>query len=103
MYAIIESGGKQQCVSKGDRVKVEKLNAEVDDEITFDVLLVSDGDNTFIGEPKVEGATVKGKVIEQGKDKKVIVFKYKPKKDYRKKQGHRQPFTKVEITDIIAP
>lgn len=103
MYAIIESGGKQQSVKTGDRIKVEKLDVNVGDEVTFPVLLVSDEGKTLIGEPQVEGASVKGKVIGQGKSKKVIVLHYKPKKDYRKRQGHRQPFTKVEITDIIAP
>ena len=103
MYAIIESGGKQQTVTKGQRIKVEKLDANVGDEVTLPVLLISGDGTTIIGQPQVEGASVKGKVIEQGKDKKVIVFHYKPKKDYRKKNGHRQPFTKIEVTEIVAP
>lgn len=103
MYAIIESGGKQQRVEKGDRIKVEKLDVNVGDEVTLPVLLISDEGSTLIGQPHVEGAQVEGRVIEQGKDKKVVVFHYKPKKDYRKKAGHRQPFTKIEVTGIVTP
>ena len=100
MYAIIQTGGKQYKVEAGDEILVEKLSAEEGDEIAFDVLLVSSEDGVTVGKPLVEGVTAKAKVLGHGKGKKVIVFKYKPKKDYRKKQGHRQPFTRVEILSI---
>ncbi len=100
MYAIIQTGGKQYKVAVGDEVLVEKLNAEVDAEVAFDVLLVADGENVTVGTPFVDGVKATGKVLEHGKGKKVIVFKYKAKKDSRKKNGHRQPFTKVAITAI---
>lgn len=103
MYAIIESGGKQVCVKKGDLVKVEKLDLNKDDEYEFPVLLVSGDGRTLVGTPHVEGAVVKGKVVEQGKARKVIVFHYRPKDNYRKKAGHRQPYTKFEITEVTAP
>ena len=100
MYAIIETGGKQYKVAEGDVIFVEKLDAEVEATYTFDKVLAIGGDETKIGAPVVEGATVSAKVLKQGKDKKVIVFKYKPKKNYRRKQGHRQPYTKVVIETI---
>ncbi len=100
MYAIIETGGKQYKVAEGDVIFVEKLDAEVDSTYTFDKVLVIGGDEAKIGAPVVEGATVSAKVLKQGKDKKVIVFKYKPKKNYRRKQGHRQPYTKLQIEKI---
>ena len=101
MYAVIETGGKQYRVSEGDVIYVEKLDLEQDAEVVFDkVLLVGDGDSVKVGAPLVDGATVSGKVIKNGKAKKVVVFKMKPKKGYRKKQGHRQPYTKVEISKI---
>lgn len=100
MYAIIESGGKQYRVEKGDVIKVEKLDVLPKKKVTFDkVLLVSDKE-TVIGTPTVEGAKVTGTVEEQGRDKKVIVYKYKPKKGFHKKRGHRQPFTLVTIDKI---
>ncbi len=103
MYAIIETGGKQYKVAQGDVVFVEKLDAEEGAEITFDkVLLAADGDDVKVGTPVVEGATVTAKVLKNGKAKKVIVFKMKRKKNERKKKGHRQPFTKVEITAVNA-
>ena len=100
-YAVIETGGKQYRVSEGDTIFVEKLNAEANDTVTFDKVLavVTDDENTF-GTPVIEGATVTGKVIKNGKSKKVIVYKMHPKKNYRRKQGHRQPYTKVEISSI---
>ena len=101
MYAIIEACGKQYKVSKGDVVFFEKLEAEEGKTVKFDkVILVSDEGKVELGTPYVKGAKVEGKVIAHGKGKKIIVFKYKPKKNYRRKQGHRQPYTKVEITSI---
>jgi len=103
MYAIIETGGKQYKVTEGEWIKVEKLNAEVDSNVVFDkVLLVSSDNGLTVGKPYVEGAKVTGTVLEQGKDKKVIIFKYRAKKDIRRKNGHRQPFTKVKINSIEA-
>ena len=102
MYAIIETGGKQYRVQEGDIITIEKLNAEVGEKVTFDkVLVMGEGADAKIGTPYV-GENVYGEVVENGKGKKVIIYKYKAKKDYRKKQGHRQPFTKVEITGIGA-
>lgn len=100
MYAIIQTGGKQYKVSVGDQVLVEKINAEIGAEISLDVLLVADGDAVSIGKPLVDGVKATAKVLEHGKGDKVIVFKYKPKKNIRKKRGHRQPYTKLEITAI---
>ena len=102
MYAIIETGGKQMKVAAGDVVYVEKLNAEAGETVTFDKVLFVGGENVKVGSPTVEGVTVTGKVEKQGKQKKIIVFKYKAKKNYRKKQGHRQPYTKVVIEAINA-
>ena len=100
MYAIIETGGKQYRVQQGDVITVEKLNAEVGDKVCFDhVLVLGEGEGIQIGTPYV-GTAVEGTVVEEGKGKKVIIFKYKSKKDYRKKQGHRQPYTMVEITGL---
>ena len=100
MYAIIRTGGKQYKVAEGDVIYVEKLDKQVDSTVNFDVLMTIDGEDVKVGTPTVAGAVVEGKVVEHGKAKKVIVFKYKPKKDYRKKQGHRQPYTKVKITSV---
>lgn len=100
MYAIIQTGGKQYKVQAGDEVLVEKLCAEPGEEVSFDVLLVSDGAGVQVGKPVVEGISAKAKVIEHGKGPKVIAFKYKAKKNSSKKQGHRQPYTKVEILSI---
>ncbi len=102
MYAIIETGGKQYKVAEGDVVYVEKLVAVEGDAVKFDKVLAVGGDNTVIGTPVVEGASVDAKVLAQGKGKKIIVFKYKPKKGSKTKQGHRQPFTKVQIEKINA-
>ena len=103
MYAVIETGGKQYQVKEGDILFIEKLEAEAGDVITFDkVLAVLDGDNATFGAPVVEGASVEANVVKNGKGKKVLVFKYKPKKNYRRRQGHRQPYTKVEITKVNA-
>lgn len=102
MYAVIKTGGKQYRVQQGDVIFVEKLNAQADEAVTFDeVLLVGDADQSKVGTPVVEGAKVEGKVLSQVKGKKIVVYKYKAKKNERKKQGHRQPYTKVEITAIV--
>ena len=101
MKAVIVTGGKQYTVSEGDVLYVEKLGAEVDATVKFDqVLAVLDGENTKIGTPVVEGAAVEAKVVKNGKGKKITVLKYKAKKNEKKKIGHRQPYTKVEITKI---
>ena len=101
MYAIIETGGKQYRVAEGDVVFVEKMAAEAGETVTFDkVLAIVDGENSKFGTPVVEGAKVDASVVKNGRGKKVIVFKYKPKKGYRRKQGHRQPYTKVTIGKI---
>ena len=101
MKAIIVTGGKQYTVSEGDILYIEKLNAEAEATVKFDtVLAVLDGENTKIGAPVVEGAAVEAKVVKNGKGKKLDVFKYKAKKGEKKKIGHRQPYTKVEITKI---
>jgi large subunit ribosomal protein L21 len=103
MYAIIETGGKQYKVQEGDVVFVEKLPVDKEETVKFDkVLAVSSDENTNFGKPYVEGASVSAKVLKQGKEKKVIVFKFKAKKGYRRKQGHRQPYTKVQIEKIEA-
>ena len=101
MYAIIKTGGKQYRVQEGDNIFVEKLANVVDSEVVFDQVLavVNDGD-VKVGTPVVEGAKVTAKVLEQGKEKKILVFKYKAKSDYRRRQGHRQPYTKVVIEKI---
>ena len=103
MYAIIATGGKQYRVSEGDVLNVEKLNVEEGQEVVFDEVLtvVNDGD-VKVGAPTVAGAKVTAKVAKQGKADKIFVFKYRAKSNYRKRQGHRQPFTQVEITSIEA-
>ncbi|AQQ52900.1 50S ribosomal protein L21 [Planococcus lenghuensis] len=100
MYAIIETGGKQVKVAPGQEIFIEKLPAEAGDTVTFDKVLLVGGDNTQVGAPYVDGATVTAKVEKQGRAKKITVFKYKAKKNYRRKQGHRQPYTKVVIDGI---
>ena len=103
MHAIIETGGKQYKVSEGDVLFIEKLEAEAGQAITFDkVLAILDGDKATFGAPVVEGASVAATVVKNGKGKKVRIFKYNPKKGYRKRQGHRQPYTKVQIGAIQA-
>lgn len=103
MYAIIKTGGKQYKVAKGDSVYVEKLDAEAGKEVTFDqVILVADGSKVKIGNPLVKDAKVTAKVEKQGKEKKVVTFKYKPKKHSHTKYGHRQPYTKVTVESIEA-
>jgi large subunit ribosomal protein L21 len=103
MYAIVETGGKQYKVSEGDVIVVEKLNAEVGSTIQLDkVYLIGGEDGVRVGTPTVAGASVSAKVVEHGRGEKIVVFKYKPKKNYHKKQGHRQPYTKLQIEAIQA-
>ncbi|MFD1927305.1 50S ribosomal protein L21 [Sporosarcina siberiensis] len=100
MYAIIETGGKQLKVVAGQEVYIEKVATEVGEIVTFDKVLFVGGDDVKVGVPFVEGASVTAKVVEQGRAKKITVFKYKPKKNYKRKLGHRQPFTKVIISEV---
>ncbi|MDD2573299.1 MAG: 50S ribosomal protein L21 [Bacillota bacterium] len=101
MYALIETGGKQYRIQEGDILSVEKLSIGEGEKVSFDkVLLLRGEDGTKVGKPYVEGAAVEGEVLFHGKGRKIIVFKYKAKKNYKKKQGHRQPFTRVRITKI---
>jgi len=101
MYAIVDSGGKQYKVREGDVLKVEKLAGKVGDNVSFDkILMFSDDKNVNIGTPLLEDVTVNGHIVEQGKAKKIIVFKYKRRKRYRRKRGHRQQFTAVKIDSI---
>ena len=101
MYAVIETGGKQYRVNEGDVIRVEKLAADVGSDIGFDrVLMVGQGDQVRVGNPLVDGASVRGKVIEQDRRKKIIVFKMKKRKNYRRKHGHRQDYTGVRIERI---
>ncbi len=103
MYAVIASGGKQYKVEQGEVLMVEKLPGDIGDPITFEkVLMFSDGDAVRIGTPVLDDVTVQGHIVEQGKAKKVIVFKYKRRKRFRRKQGHRQPYTAVKIDAIDA-
>ena len=104
MYAVIESCGKQYKVAEGDVVFFEKLDAEEGKKVAFDkVILVSNDKKIEVGAPYVKGIKVEGKVVSHGKGKKILVYKYKAKKNYRRTQGHRQPYTKVEITKIKMP
>ena len=101
MFGVIETGGKQYKVSIGDKIRVEKLNVNEGDDIVFDkVLLIADDNEVKIGQPYIEGAKIKAKVVKQGKGKKQIVFKFKPRSNYKVKKGHRQPYTQVEIISI---
>ncbi|MDK7721635.1 50S ribosomal protein L21 [Peptoniphilus lacrimalis] len=100
MYAVIETGGKQYRVCQGDKIKVEKLDIKEGEKVTFDKVLVISDNGIKVGKPYLEGAKVEGKVLLQSKDKKVVVYKYKAKKNQRSKKGHRQPFSLVEIENI---
>ena len=100
MYAIIETGGKQYRVQNGDVIYVEKLNAEVDEVITFDKVIAVNKESLKVGAPYVKDAFVKGTVLKNGKGKKINIFTYKPKKGSSRKMGHRQPYTKVQINEI---
>jgi large subunit ribosomal protein L21 len=102
MYAIIRTGGKQFRAEPGKTIKVPSLAAEVGEAVTFDdVLMASTDDGLQVGVPTVAGAAVKGEVVEHGKDKKIIIFKWKRRKNYRRKQGHRQGFTEIRVDDIV--
>ncbi len=102
MYAIVETGGKQYRVQEGDVIFVEKLEASEGDVVTLDKVLAFSKDGSLsVGSPAVEGAKVEAKVVENGKAKKVVIYKYKAKKDYRRKKGHRQPYTKLQIEKIM--
>ncbi len=104
MYAVVDTGGKQYKVRKGEVFRVEKLPGEVGAPVAFDkVLMVSDGQEVQVGQPVLDGMAVEGHIVEQGKAKKILVFKYKRRKRYRRKQGHRQPYTAVKIDRIGAP
>ncbi len=100
MFAIIQTGGKQYNVTEGDTIKVEKLSNAVGDKVSLEVLLVSDNGKVVAGTPTVKGAEVTAEVLAHGKGDKIVVFKYKPKKNERKKQGHRQPWTELKIVSI---
>ena len=100
MYAVIVSGGKQYRVSKGDTIYVEKLDLENDSVVSFDVLMLGSDEGVKIGNPTVAGAKVEGKVVSQVKGEKIIIYKYKSKKNYHRRAGHRQNYTKVEITAV---
>lgn len=102
MYAIIETGGKQIKVEVGQEIYIEKLGVEADEVVTFDKVLFVGGENVKVGAPFVEGATVTAKVVKEGRAKKIVVFKLKAKKNYRRKQGHRQPYTKLVVEAINA-
>jgi large subunit ribosomal protein L21 len=103
MYAIVKTGGKQYKIQEGDVIRVEKIPGDLDNLISFDrVLMFSDGENVRIGRPSLDDVTVKGHIVEQGKAKKIIIFKYKRRKRYRRKQGHRQQYTAIKIDQIEA-
>ncbi len=101
-YAVIKTGGKQYRVSEGDKIRVEKLPGDVGAEISFDEILMVGGDKVAVGTPTVSGASVKAKIVAQDRGKKIIVFKYRRRKNYRRKTGHRQPFTELVITGVSA-
>ena len=103
MYAIVKTGGKQYKIREGEVLRVEKIDGEIGSEVSFDqVLMVSDGENATIGQPLLDNVTVSGTIVEQGKNKKILVFKYKKRKRYRRSQGHRQAYTAVKIDSIQA-
>jgi large subunit ribosomal protein L21 len=103
MYAVFKTGGKQYRVEKGDKLRVEKVPGNVGDAVTFDqVLLISGEGKVALGRPLLGGAKVEAKIVEQGLGRKVVIFKFRRRKNYRRKTGHRQPFTALEITNIVA-
>lgn len=104
MYAVIQTGGKQYRVEPGQTLSVEKLPGDAGDSVDFDdVLLVAGEDKVTVGRPMVKGAKVKASIVEQGKDKKVVVFKFQRRKNYRRRYGHRQLFTSIKISEVVAP
>lgn len=102
MYAVIKTGGKQYRVMEGDRLRVEKLPGEVGHDVTFEEVLMIGGDKVAIGKPLVQGAKVTAQIVAQDRAKKIIVFKFRRRKNYRRKRGHRQPFTELKITGVSA-
>ena len=100
MFAVIQTGGKQYRVAEGDRLRVEKLAGDVGAKVTFDKVLLIGGESVKVGTPLVSGAKVSAEIVAQARDKKVIVFKFRRRKNYRRKQGHRQPFTELKITGV---
>jgi large subunit ribosomal protein L21 len=102
MYAVFKTGGKQYRVAQGDKLRVEKLPGNVGDAVTFDQVLLVGGDSLKLGKPLVGGAKVEAKIVGQGLGRKLVVFKFRRRKNYRRKTGHRQPFTALEITNIVA-
>jgi large subunit ribosomal protein L21 len=101
MYAVFKTGGKQYRVAKGDKLRVEKVAGNVGDPVTFDQVLLLGGEKLAVGKPLVGGAKVEAKIVEQGLGPKVVIFKFRRRKNYRRKTGHRQPFTALEITNIV--
>ena len=101
MYAVIRTGGKQYRVAPGDKVRVEKLPGNVGDTVTFGEVLLVGGDSPKIGQPLVKGASVAAEIVAEGKGHKIVVFKFRRRKNYRRKAGHRQPFTALEITNVL--
>jgi large subunit ribosomal protein L21 len=101
MYAVFKTGGKQYRVAQGDQLRVEKLPGNVGDAVTFDQVLLLGGEALKVGKPIVGGAKVEAKIVAQGLDKKLVVFKFRRRKNYRRKNGHRQPFTALEIVNIV--
>lgn len=102
MFAVIQTGGKQYRVAEGDRLRVEKLAGDVGAKVTFDKVLLVGGEQVKVGTPLVSGAKVSAEIVAQGRDKKLIVFKFRRRKNYRRKAGHRQPFTELKITGVTA-
>jgi large subunit ribosomal protein L21 len=102
MYAVFKTGGKQYRVAKGDRLRVEKVPGNVGEAVTFGEVLLIGGESLKLGQPTVSGATVEAKILDQGLGRKIIIFKFRRRKNYRRKTGHRQPFTALEITDILS-
>jgi len=100
MYAVIKTGGKQYRVAEGQNLRVEKVAGEPGDKVMFDQVLMLGGDEPKVGKPIVKGAKVEAKILAQDRDKKIIIFKFRRRKDYRRKQGHRQPYTELQITNI---
>ncbi|MGZ3418578.1 MAG: 50S ribosomal protein L21 [Polyangiales bacterium] len=102
MFAVIQTGGKQYRVAEGDKLRVEKLTGDVGAKVTFDKVLLIGGESVKVGTPLVSGAKVSAEIVAQGRDKKLIVFKFRRRKNYRRKAGHRQPFTELKITGVSA-